>query len=81
MIAPGPPDDRYPTAEHDIGWIQRMHWRRYRRGLATIPVIVVGSTAGWAAAGGGYFWPRWVILWGGVTLVVRTRLAFGLGVR
>lgn len=56
--------------------IGRMHWRRYRRGLVTIPIIVAASFAGWLLGGGGYFWPRWVLLWGGVALALRASLAF-----
>lgn len=53
-----------------------MHWRRYRRGLVTIPIIVAASFTGWLLGGGGYFWPRWVLLWGGVALALRASLAF-----
>lgn len=54
-------------------------WRRYRRGLRTIPVIVVASVVIWAMAGGGYFWPGWVLLWGAFAMGFRAQRAFQLG--
>lgn len=58
---------------------QRWAWRRYRRGLRTIPVIVIGSVVVWALSGGGYFWPAWVLLWGGFAMGFRARRAMRLG--
>ena len=48
-----------------------VRWRRYQRGLRTIPALVVLSIAVWALAGGGYFWPKWVILWAAIAMTFR----------
>jgi hypothetical protein len=58
---------------------QRLAWRRYRRGLRTIPVIVVGSVVLWAISGAGAFWPGWVLLWGAVARGLRAQRALRLG--
>lgn len=55
--------------------VQSWRWRRYQRGLRTIPLIVISTIAIWAMAGGGYFWPKWVLLWAGLTMAVRARRA------
>ncbi len=54
-------------------------WRRYQRGLRTIPAIVLVSVSVWALAGGGYFWPKWVILWAMVAMAFRAARAMREG--
>lgn len=59
----------------DTSTLARVRTRRYRRGLTTIPLILLTSLVAWAMAGGGDFWPKWVILWAVVAMALRASLA------
>lgn len=55
--------------------IVRWRWHRYRRSLRTVPAAVLICVAIWALRGGGYFWPIWVILGGGLVIGMRASKA------
>ena len=61
------------------GLSQQWAWRRYQRGLRTLPVISVVAIVIWAATGAGYFWPGWVLLSAAAVMSIRAMRAMRLG--
>lgn len=58
--------------------IQRLRLKRDFRGTLAAGLLAIAVTVAiWALAGGGYFWPVWVILGVAISLIVTGWKAYG----